>query len=155
MTNNITSDFESTASPAQNALIAAAAESPRRTPPPGWSIERVDCLPYERRHGCSSTSYGLTMPGGYWVDEDLVRTAWRLFWRGVHGVDPARPHTAKSLCTVEAWAEYSRGDCLRLGRCFKYFAVNHVLPITLLNPDKKGTCKYRLDADLVSAPSVH
>lgn len=155
MINTENSDIENTASPAQDALIGSAGGSPERTPPPAWSRERLDRLPYGRGNERGPSRYGVTMPGGYWVDEDLVRTAWRLFWRGVHGLDPARSHPAEGLYGHEAWDRHHRRDRLKLGRCFKYFAVNQVLPITLANPDKKGKRKYRLDADLVSAPTLH
>lgn len=88
------------------------------------------------------------MPGGYWVSRALIAESFRMFWRCVPKLKPTRKHTARQMCSDPGWAERPRGQRLAIGRCFKYFEVHGVLPITLANPGKRGTRKYSLNAGL-------
>lgn len=116
---------------------------------------RLNELPYERRACGGKLMYGITMPGGYWVEQWLIQDSWKMFWRGVHLLNASRKHSAEALCADPGWCDRKRGERLKLGRCFKYFAVHGVLPIALANPGKSGPRKYFIDRDLAATPVLH
>lgn len=97
----------------------------------------------------------MTMPGGYWVQKWLIADAWEMFWRNFRNLNHGRRHTAESLCADPDWRERDRRERLKLGRCIKYFSVQGILPITLANPNKRGTRKYFLNGDLAAPPTNH
>lgn len=95
-------------------------------------------------------------PGGYAVvTEATLRTAWKQFWRGVDQLDPSGTHTAQDLACTPNWENRPWGWRQAMGRCYKYFAVHGVLPITIANPEAKYNFKYRLKSDLDNRPTIH
>src|SRR5688500_16434167 len=89
---------------------------------PNWSRKKLEEIPVPRHpHG----GVGFKMPGARgWVTEKTLRRAWTLFWANVRLLDRNRKHSAEDLAGAAAWAERSRGECIALGRCFKYFALH-------------------------------
>ena len=94
-------------------------------------------------------------PGGYWVKEETMRTAWRQFWIYVDRLDPNHIYCAQDLAAVADWDDQPRGWRIAMGRCYKYFAVNGVLPITIVNPEAAYNFKYRLNPGLAASPKKH
>lgn len=119
---------------------------------PEWSREAFDRIRLLRH---PEGGFGLKMPGGYWVSETTLRRAWTMFWRNAGGLDPSMPHKAENLVGASVWNKRPRGEHIAMGRCFKYFAVHGVLPITLANPEAPYNFKYRLNDDLDQAPTIH
>jgi hypothetical protein len=99
---------------------------------------------------------GFKMPGPRgWVTEKTLREAWTLFWRSVHKLERNRSHKAESLACAADWNSRPHGERQAMGRCFKYFALQGILPITLVNPEAPYNFKYRLNTDLMSVPTSH
>lgn len=119
---------------------------------PEWSRFALERIKFERRPG---GGFGLKMPGGYWVTEATLRNAFKLFWRSVRGLDKAATHTAEDLACTSDWATRPKGQRIAMGRCFKYFALHRVLPVTIVNPEAKYNFKYRLNDNLDQAPTIH
>jgi len=132
------------------------AEGDHRTPkpsrtPPVWSrtaLERISLF----RDGTGSFGF---KPGGNWVTEATMREAWQLFWRSVDTLDRSKTHKAEGLACTPGWASRPDGWKQAMGRCYKYFAVHGVLPITIANPEAKYNFKYRLNGDLDKQPTIH
>jgi len=112
--------------------------------PPAWSRLALEKIPLLRHPG---GGFGIK-PGGYWVKEATMRTAWELFWAGAATLDRYRIHSAQALACTPDWDNRPKGWRIAMGRCYKYFAVNGVLPITLVNPDAKYNFLYCLNSDL-------
>jgi hypothetical protein len=112
-------------------------------PPPDWSRLAFETIPLLQH---PDGGFGIN-PGGYWVTQATLRTAWKLFWAGVNTLDKYRFHSAKALACTPNWDIRPKGWRIAMGRCYKYFAVHRVLPITLVNPDAKCNFQYCLDAD--------
>ncbi len=87
------------------------------------------------------------MPGGYWVEESCFLMVWKLFWRNAHLINDKRKHIVSSLCGDPKWESRTRGERIKIGRCFKYFATHNVLPIVLANPGRTGPRKYLIQKD--------
>jgi len=95
----------------------------------------------------------LGLKWGKWeVDQDTVCKAWLLFWGSAHMLDKSKSHTAKELACTPEWEVRPDGWKRAMGRCYKYFALERVLPITIANPGAAYNFKYRLNADLNSRP---
>ena len=88
------------------------------------------------------------MPGGYWVEQSMLEEAWSNFWSGAQVLDSSKRHKAENLCADPRWSLRRRGERLKLGRCFKYFATHAILPITLANAGRSGPRKYLVSNDL-------
>lgn len=119
---------------------------------PDWSRSALETIQLDWHPGRGT---GLKMPGGYWVTETTLRKAWNSFWRRVSSLDPTKIHSAEDLACTTGWTNRPRGERIAIGRCFKYFAVHGVLPITIANPEAKYNFKYRLNDDLDQAPTLH
>lgn len=118
---------------------------------PDWSRMALERIPLFRH-----PSGGLGFkPGGYAVTEATLRTAWKRFWRGVDRLDKSGLHTAQDLACTADWDNRPRGWRIAMGRCYKYFAVHGVLPIRVANSEAKYNFKYRLNRDLLPAPTLH
>jgi hypothetical protein len=119
--------------------------------PPDWSrtaLERIELF----RHPTGGFGF---KPGGYAVTEATLRTAWKSFWRGVDTLDKDGVHSAQDLACTPDWDNRPRGWRIAMGRCYKYFAVHRVLPITIVNPEAKYNFRYRLKAALDNPRTIH
>lgn len=127
-------------------------KTPKATPtPPDWSRRALDRIELFRHPG---GGFGFK-PGGYAVPEATLRTAWKSFWRGVDTLDGSGVHSAQDLACTPDWDNRPRGWRIAMGRCYKYFAVHRVLPITIVNPEAPYNFRYRLNDDLDSRPAIH
>ena len=90
-----------------------------------------------------------------WVLAHTVRDAWILFWRSAHSLDPQRTHKARDLACAPDWDDRPRGERIAIGRCLRLFTELRILPIKLMNPEKKSNLKYRLNDGLLPSPSIH
>jgi hypothetical protein len=122
---------------------------PTRTAP-DWSRMALERIPLFRH---PRGGFGFK-PGGYWVTEATMRTAWKLFWRSADTLDNNGVHMAPDLACIADWDNRPRGWRIAMGRCYKYFAAHGVLPITILNPEAKYNFKYRVSGDL-DKPTIH
>jgi hypothetical protein len=118
---------------------------------PDWSRMALEQIPLFRH---ANGGFGFK-PGGYSVTEATMRTAWKQFWRGVDQLDKSGVHKAQGLACTSDWDNRPPGWRRAMGRCYKYFAVHGVLPITIANPEAKYNFKYRLNGDLDKEPTVH
>lgn len=118
---------------------------------PAWSREafvRIRLQTHPRG------GFGFKMPGGYWVDEPTLRKSFGLFWRNARTLHPAGIYAAEELVCMPNWSTRPRGERIAIGRCFKYFCLHGVLPITLVNPNAPYNFRYRLNEDLDQAPTA-
>lgn len=130
-------------------------QSPSINPPPDWSRERFERLPFERHTEAGCTYKACKLSGRYWIAQSHFKEVWELFWRNVGDLDPARKHTTVALCNDPTWYDRPRGQRIALGRCIKYMAALGILPITLANPGKTGPRKYFLNAGLAPTAFTH
>jgi hypothetical protein len=66
----------------------------------------------------------------------------------------ARTNLTEPVRIAPDWGDRLDGERQAMGRCFKYFALHRVLPITLANPEAPYNFKYRLNASLEQAPAA-
>jgi hypothetical protein len=123
-------------------------------PIPEWSRTKLDAMLLQHRSSKEGLWFKMPGPRG-WVQAKTVRAAWTLFWRSAHKLDPTRAHTAEALANTPDWDSRPNGELQAIGRCFKYFSLHGVLPITLANPEAPYNFKYRLNEDLEQAPTLH
>jgi hypothetical protein len=119
---------------------------------PEWSRRAYSRIKFDWH---PSRGVGLAMPGRYWVTQVTVRETFKLFWLAARQLESARTHSAEGLVRTAEWADRPRGERIAMGRCFKYFSLHGILPITLANPEAPYNFKYRLNDDLEQAPTLH
>jgi hypothetical protein len=139
-------------------IISPSDDSPdepkQRLITPEWSIAKIKAMRYQHRPTKDGLWFKMPGPRG-WVQAQTVCTAWALFWRSAHTLDANRLHTTEGLACTPDWSSRPEGERRAMGRCFKYFSLHGVLPITLANPEAPYNFKYRLNDDLDQAPTLH
>ena len=109
-----------------------------------------DNIKFETRTGRGTTSYGLYVNCNNWVPKARFVEMWEQAQNKLHLLDWSHPKTTRSFFDPAEWKVLKRGRRIALGRCLRYFADHHLLPIRCINPHKKGTKRYVLIADAVS-----
>lgn len=112
---------------------------------PEWSVSKLEGLPFETRES-DRPRRGINMPGNYWVEEGVIRSTFKTYWAHARKYSRDTTYTAEKFFRDPDWEDRNRGEKLKIGRCFKYFAANGVLPIYLVESNTP-TLRYRLTAD--------
>lgn len=123
-----------------------------RIRPPAWSITRLGQVKFVRDRRTGGSEFGLLLSGSYWVEEHHFHEAWNLFWSNAHLFDSRRKYSVASLSRDPNWNRRTRGERIKMGRCFKYFCVQAILPIVLTNLGKSGPRKYAVLTDFAATP---
>jgi hypothetical protein len=96
-----------------------------------------------RLGGIPAKGSGYYMPGNFFVPIDDILLAWKNATTHIDGINWRKQVSSASFFDEDDWQSFIRGKRHALGRCIKFFCVQDLLPIEVVNQGKTGKRLYR------------
>ena len=80
---------------------------------------------------------------GYWVTRSVLELAQELASANLPTLPWHKSLQAKQICFHPDWPKWSKTKKENIGRCLRRFHDDGLLPLTLVNPNKKGPRRYQ------------
>lgn len=96
---------------------------------------------FTTRNGPKGLSVGLQI-GRHWVSESYFRYVEKRVVDALPYLDKAKKYKAEDIINAPDWPDKKIGTRIAYGRCLSFYVDRGMVPLKLMNPDKKGPRLY-------------